>query len=86
VGTSPGFIPKTMDLSIVDEIIEVSDEDAYEITRRLASEEGILCGPSSGASVFVALQVAKRFKPEQVVVCIINDTGERYLSGDIFPR
>ncbi|MFT8309601.1 MAG: cysteine synthase A [Sporolactobacillus sp.] len=86
VGTSPGFIPNTMDMSIIDEVIEVSDEDAYELTRRLASEEGILCGPSSGASVYVALQVAKRYKPGDVVVCIINDTGERYLSGDIFPR
>ncbi|MFT8317285.1 MAG: cysteine synthase A [Sporolactobacillus sp.] len=86
VGTSPGFVPKTMDLSIIDEIMQVSDEDAFEITRRLASEEGILCGPSSGASVFVALQVAKRYKPEDVVVCMINDTGERYLSGDVFPR
>ncbi|RYM02119.1 cysteine synthase A [Sporolactobacillus sp. THM7-7] len=86
VGTSPGFIPKTLDLSIIDEIIPITDEDAYEITRRLASEEGILCGPSSGASVYVALQVAKRFKPDDLVVCMINDTGERYLSGDIFPR
>ncbi|MFT8364014.1 MAG: cysteine synthase A [Sporolactobacillus sp.] len=86
VGTSPGFIPETLDLSIIDEIIKVTDEDAYALTRRLASEEGILCGPSSGASVFVALQVARRFKPDEVLVCIINDTGERYLSGDIFPR
>lgn len=86
VGTSPGFIPETLDLSIIDEIIPVTDQDAYALTRRLASEEGILCGPSSGASVFVALQVARRFKPEDVLVCMINDTGERYLSGDIFPR
>lgn len=86
VGTSPGFIPDVLNLSIIDEIIKVTDEDAYEITRRLAQEEGILCGPSSGASVFVALQVAKRFKPSDLVVCMINDTGERYLSGDIFPR
>jgi cysteine synthase A len=86
VGTSPGFIPDTLDLSLIDEIIPVSDEDAYEITRRLAREEGILCGPSSGASVYVALQVARRFKPEDVIVCMINDTGERYLSGDIFMR
>lgn len=86
VGTSPGFIPDTLDLSLIDEIIPVTDEDAYKITRRLAREEGILCGPSSGASVFVALQVAKRFKPDDIVVCMINDTGERYLSGDIFQR
>ncbi|WP_010630469.1 cysteine synthase A [Sporolactobacillus vineae] len=86
VGTSPGFIPDTLDLSLINEIIPVTDEDAYEITRRLAREEGILCGPSSGASVFVALQVARRFKPDDIVVCMINDTGERYLSGDIFQR
>ncbi|WP_028982721.1 cysteine synthase A [Sporolactobacillus terrae] len=86
VGTSPGFIPDTMDMSLIDEIIDVSDDDAYEITRRLASDEGVLCGPSSGASVYVALQVARRFKPDQIVVCMINDTGERYLSGDIFPH
>ncbi|RYL93751.1 cysteine synthase A [Sporolactobacillus sp. THM7-4] len=86
VGTSPGFIPKTLDLSIIDEIIKVTDQDAYEITRRLATDEGILCGPSSGASVFVALQVAKRYRPSDLVVCMINDTGERYLSGDVFTR
>lgn len=86
VGTSPGFIPDVLNLSIIDEIIKVTDEDAYEITRRLAQEEGILCGPSSGASVYVALQVAKRFKPNDLVICMINDTGERYLSGDIFSR
>ncbi|WP_100488891.1 cysteine synthase A [Sporolactobacillus pectinivorans] len=84
VGTSPGFIPNTLDLSLVDEVLKVSDEDAYEITRRLAKDEGILCGPSSGASVYVALQVAKRFKPDDLIVCMVNDTGERYLSGDIF--
>lgn len=86
VGTSPGFIPKTLDLSLVDEIIKVTDADAFAITRRLAAEEGILCGPSSGASVYAALQVARRFRPEDLVICMINDTGERYLSGDIFPH
>lgn len=86
VGTSPGFIPRTLDLSLIDGIIQITDEDAYEITRRLAREEGILCGPSSGASVYAALQVAKRFRPGELVVCMINDTGERYLSGDIFSR
>ncbi|MFT8870779.1 MAG: cysteine synthase A [Sporolactobacillus sp.] len=86
VGTSPGFVPQTFDRSVVDEIMPVSDNDAFEITRRLAAEEGILCGPSSGASIFVALQVARRFGPDTAVVCIVNDTGERYLSGDIFPR
>lgn len=84
VGTSPGFIPPILNQNVYDEIIQVTDEQAYEITRRLAREEGILVGPSSGASCFAAIQVAKRFSPEEVVVCIAPDTGERYLSSDLF--
>lgn len=84
VGTSPGFIPSILNLDIIDEIIHVADEQAYDITRRLAREEGILVGPSSGASVFAALQVAKRLPKDAIVVCMTNDTGERYLSGDLF--
>ncbi len=84
VGTSPGFIPSILNLDVIDEIIQVSDEDAYEATRRLAREEGILVGPSSGASVFAAIQVAKRLPKDTIVVCMTNDTGERYLSGDLF--
>lgn len=71
-------------MNILDEIIQVTDEAAYETTRRLAREEGILVGPSSGASVYGAIQVAKRFTPDDVVICMTNDTGERYLSGDLF--
>lgn len=84
VGTSPGFIPEVLNTKIFDEIIQVADGDAYETTRRLAREEGILVGPSAGASVFVAAKVAKRFSPNDVIVCIAPDTGERYLSGDLF--
>lgn len=84
VGTSPGFIPKTLNTKIYDEIIHVKDEEAYEITRSLAREEGILVGPSSGASCFAAIQVAKRLSPDEVVVCMTADTGERYLSSDLF--
>ncbi|MFC7393582.1 cysteine synthase A [Scopulibacillus cellulosilyticus] len=84
VGTSPGFVPSILNLDIFDEIIKISDEDAYDMTRRLASEEGILVGPSSGASVYGAVQVAKKLSPGEIVVCITNDTGERYLSGDLF--
>lgn len=84
VGTSPGFIPSILDLDLIDELIQITDEQAYETTRRLAREEGILVGPSSGASVYAAIQVAKRFTPEDIVVCMTNDTGERYLSGDLF--
>jgi len=84
VGTSPGFIPAILNQHVYDEIQQVSDEDAYDVTRRLASEEGILVGPSSGAACFAALQLAKTLSPGDVVVCIACDTGERYLSSDLF--
>lgn len=84
VGTSPGFIPDILNMDIIDDIILIQDEEAYDTTRRLAREEGILVGPSSGASVFTALRMAKQLSPDDVVVCITADTGERYLSGDLF--
>ncbi|MFB9973790.1 cysteine synthase A [Allobacillus sp. SKP2-8] len=84
VGTSPGFIPPILNEEIYDEIMLIEDDQAYDTTRRLASEEGILVGPSSGASVYTAIEVAKRREPGEVVVCIAPDTGERYLSGDLF--
>lgn len=84
VGTSPGFIPKTLNTNIYDEIIKIQDDEAYDITRRLAKEEGILVGPSSGASVYAALTVAKRLKRDDIVVCMTADSGERYLSSDLF--
>lgn len=84
VGTSPGFIPPILNTDLFNEIIQVKDEDAYDITRRLSREEGILAGPSGGASVYAAVQAAKQFGPDDVIVCIIPDTGERYLSGDLF--
>ncbi|MBO0991457.1 cysteine synthase A [Bacillus sp. SD088] len=84
VGTSPGFIPPILNTEIYDEILKIKDEEAYETTRNLAAKEGLLLGPSSGASVFAALQVAKRLSPDQTVVCIAPDSGERYLSSDLF--
>ena len=84
VGTSPGFIPSVLNTSIYDEIIQIKDEEAYKTVRTLAAKEGILLGPSGGASVYAALQVAKRLQPNQTVVCIAPDTGERYLSTDLF--
>ncbi|RTR29549.1 cysteine synthase A [Robertmurraya yapensis] len=84
VGTSPGFVPDTLNPNVYDEIHLVTDEDAYDITRRLASEEGILVGPSSGAACYTALQVAKTLGPNDAVVCMTADTGERYLSTDVF--
>lgn len=84
VGTSPGFVPPILNTDVYDEIFQVSDEDAIETTRRLAREEGILVGPSSGAAVWTALQVARRLGPGKRVLCIAPDTGERYLSMGIF--
>ncbi|MEX1031599.1 MAG: cysteine synthase A [Paenibacillaceae bacterium] len=84
VGTSPGFIPQILNTDIYDEIIQVSDDHALDTMRRLATQEGILVGPSSGASVWAALQEARRLGPGRRVLCIAPDTGERYLSMDIF--
>ncbi|MCP3741095.1 cysteine synthase A [Rossellomorea sp. BNER] len=84
VGTSPGFIPEILNQNVYNEIHKIEDEEAYETTRRMASEEGILVGPSSGAACFAAIQVAKKLSPEDVVICIACDTGERYLSSDLF--
>ncbi|WP_462411271.1 cysteine synthase A [Neobacillus sp. Marseille-QA0830] len=84
VGTSPGFIPDILNTNVYDEIHQIADEDAYNIARRLAKEEGILVGPSSGGACFAAIEVAKRLSSDDVVVCIACDTGERYLSSDLF--
>ncbi|WP_433959004.1 cysteine synthase A [Cytobacillus horneckiae] len=84
VGTSPGFIPDILNTSVYDEIHQINDEDAYDTARAMARKEGILVGPSSGAACYAAIQVAKRLTPEDVVVFIVCDTGERYLSSDLF--
>ncbi|OIJ12468.1 cysteine synthase A [Anaerobacillus alkalilacustris] len=84
VGTSPGFIPPILNEEVYGEIFKVEDDDAYNVTRRLAREEGILVGPSSGAACFAALEIAKRLSPKDVVIAIACDTGERYLSTDLF--
>lgn len=84
VGTSPGFIPPILNQRIYDEIIQVADEDALETARQLAKQEGILVGPSSGASVWTALQEARRLGAGKRILCIAPDSGERYLSSDVF--
>lgn len=84
VGTSPGFIPKILNQDVYEKIHRIEDEDAYDTARRLAKEEGILVGPSSGAACFAALNVARELTPDEVVICIACDTGERYLSSDLF--
>lgn len=84
VGTSPGFVPVILNTNVYDEIIQIGDEDAIELLRKLAREEGIFVGPSGAAAVFAAIKVAKKIGPGKKVVCIAPDTGERYLSMNLF--
>lgn len=83
-GIGAGFIPDILDHGVYDEIVTVSDEDAASCTRRLAREEGILVGISAGANCYAALQVARRLGPGKAVVTVFCDTGERYLTTDVF--
>ncbi|CAH0185699.1 MULTISPECIES: cysteine synthase A [Peribacillus] len=84
VGTSPGFIPSILNTEVFDEIVQAADEDAISTMKDMASKEGILIGPSGGASVWTALQEARRLGSGKRVLCIAPDNGERYLSMDIF--
>ena len=84
-GTGPGFIPKILNRDIYDEILLIDDEDAQMMARRLAAEEGILVGASGAASAYFAVQVAKNLPSSARVLCLAPDTGERYLSSDLFP-
>lgn len=84
-GIGAGFVPSILDLSVVDEIIQVTNDQAIEYGRRLSREEGILAGISSGAAVYAAEQLAMR--PEnkgKLIVCVLPSTGERYLSTALF--
>ncbi len=79
-GIGAGFVPTVLNRSIIDEIIRVTDDQAYQTTKSLAKKEGVLAGISAGANVFAAQRVAEGLKPDQHVVTVLCDTGERYLS------
>jgi cysteine synthase A len=84
-GIGAGFIPDVLELPLVDEILQVSNDEAAAMARRLAREEGILCGISSGAAAHAAIEVARREESAgKMIVVILPDTGERYLSTDLF--
>ncbi len=78
-GIGAGFKPEVLDLSLVDKVITMSDEKAYELTRSIAKEEGLFVGISSGANVAAALELAKEY-PGKIIVTVLPDNGERYLS------
>ncbi len=84
-GIGAGFIPETLDMDIYDEVLTVTDEDAYRTCRELARKEGVLCGISSGAALSAAKELAQRTEyKEKTIVVLFPDGGERYLSGGVF--
>jgi cysteine synthase A len=85
-GIGAGFIPDILNLEVIDEVVTVADEDAFETSRQLARLEGFMCGISCGAAAWAAIQVANR--PEnsgKLIVVVLPDLGERYLSTKLFP-
>lgn len=83
-GIGAGFIPEILDLDVIDEIMTVSNEDAFVVAKRLCREEGILAGISSGANTWAAIEIAKRAGEGKTVLTMLPDTGERYLSTPLF--
>ncbi len=85
-GIGAGFVPDVLNRDIIDEIVQVSNSDAMETARQLASKEGILAGISSGAAMWATIELSKRHENEgKTIVAILPDTGERYISTEMFP-
>ena len=83
-GWTPNFIPEVLNREIYDELVQVTDDEAIEVARRLGIEEGIFVGISSGATLAAAFRVAKNAQPGAVFLSMLPDTGERYLSTPLF--
>jgi cysteine synthase len=84
-GTGPGFIPKILNRDIYDEILLIKDEHAQAMARQLAAKEGIFVGASGASTAHFAVEIARQLPPSARVLCLAPDTGERYLSSDLFP-
>jgi len=86
-GIGAGFVPKVLNIAVIDEIIQVANEDAMATARALAAKEGILAGISSGAAMWAAIRVSQRPESDgKIIVVILPDTGERYISTDMFEK
>jgi len=83
-GTGPGFIPEILNTGIYHEILHIQDDDAQEMARKLAAKEGILVGASAAAAAYFAVGIGRKLHPDANVLCIAPDSGERYLSTDLF--
>jgi cysteine synthase A len=83
-GWTPDFLPDVLNPKVFDQLLPVTDEEGKQMARRLAAEEGIFCGISSGATVAAAMKAAENAKPGSVLLAMLPDTGERYLGGYLF--
>jgi cysteine synthase A len=83
-GTGAGFIPDVLDMSLITEVLHVTDDEAWEMTRRLAREEGLMVGISSGAAAVGATRIARRIGTGHTVVTVLPDSGDRYISTGVF--
>lgn len=85
-GMGANFIPEILDQNVIDEVLRITNDEAYEMARKLSTQEGIFAGVSSGANIAGALKVARKLGKGKTVVTVLPDTGERYLSTDLFKK